>query len=72
MAETAGTTNKKALRKLSGRFGLGMKLSPSAEHAQDSYALVGDFLSRDPYGLMYRRDDPQLAAILRTMEARPE
>ena len=53
MAETAGTTNKKALRKLSGRFGLGMKLSPSAEHAQDSYALVGDFLSRDPYGLMY-------------------
>lgn len=29
--------------------------------AQDDLMVVGNFLSYDPYGLMYRKDDPQLA-----------
>ena len=28
------------------------------------YHVVGDYLSYDPYGLMYRRDDPDFAAIV--------
>jgi ABC-type amino acid transport substrate-binding protein len=28
------------------------------------YRVVGDFLSYDPYGLMYRRDDPQFADVV--------
>jgi glutamate/aspartate transport system substrate-binding protein len=28
------------------------------------YVVVGDFLSYDPYGIMYRRDDPQLASLV--------
>jgi len=33
------------------------------------YAIVGDFLSFDPYGLMYRKDDPDFAAlVLRTFQ----
>lgn len=31
---------------------------------QNSYHVVGDFLSYDPYGLMYRKGDPQLAAMV--------
>lgn len=32
-------------------------------------AVVGDFISYDPYGIMYRRDDPQLEALVqRTFE----
>ncbi len=32
--------------------------------AGDRYHVVGDFLSYDPYGLMYRKDDPGFAAIV--------
>jgi glutamate/aspartate transport system substrate-binding protein len=32
--------------------------------AQDQLMVVGDFLSYDPYGIMFRRDDPQLAGIV--------
>jgi ABC-type amino acid transport substrate-binding protein len=33
------------------------------------YAIVGDFLSYDPYGLMYRKDDPDFSAVvLRTLQ----
>ena len=36
-----------------------------AEHqARGDYAVVGEFLSYDPYGIMYRRDDPQLARVI--------
>ena len=28
------------------------------------FQVVGDFLSYDPYGVMYRKDDPQLAALV--------
>jgi len=32
--------------------------------AQDAYMVVGDFLSYDPYAIMFRRDDPQLARLV--------
>lgn len=28
------------------------------------YQVVGEFLSYDPYGIMYRKDDPQLAGVI--------
>ena len=28
------------------------------------YQVVGDFLSYDPYGVMYRKDDPQMARVV--------
>ena len=28
------------------------------------YHVVGDFLSYDPYGVMYRKNDPQMAAVV--------
>ena len=30
----------------------------------DRYHIVGEYLSYDPYGLMYRKDDPDFAAIV--------
>jgi len=36
-----------------------------AQHkAQKAYQVVGEFLSYDPYGIMFRKDDPQLAALV--------
>ncbi len=32
--------------------------------ARASYEVVGDFLSYDPYGIMYRKDDPQLNKVV--------
>jgi len=34
------------------------------ENAKDDYRVVGDFLSYDPYGIMYRKNDPQLAKVI--------
>jgi len=34
------------------------------KHAETGYMVVGDFLSYDPYAIMYRRDDPQLARLV--------
>jgi glutamate/aspartate transport system substrate-binding protein len=31
---------------------------------QADYAVVGEFLSYDPYAIMYRKNDPQLAAVV--------
>jgi len=31
---------------------------------QGEYQVVGDFLSYDPYGIMYRKNDPQLAKVV--------
>lgn len=31
---------------------------------QGEYQVVGDFLSYDPYGIMYRKGDPQLAKVI--------
>jgi ABC-type amino acid transport substrate-binding protein len=91
VAVTAGTTNEKALRDLSAKFRIDLRLLTAADHgasfanlargaadalagddvllfglvaenkAQGQYRVVGEFLSYDPYGVMYRRDDPQLA-----------
>jgi glutamate/aspartate transport system substrate-binding protein len=33
----------------------------AANKAQDSMAVVGDFITYEPYGIMFRRDDPQMA-----------
>src|SRR5262249_59177406 len=30
----------------------------------DQYHVVGEYLSYDPYGLMYRKDDPDFAAVV--------
>ena len=32
--------------------------------AQGKYKVVGDYLSYDPYGIMFRKGDPQLAAVV--------
>jgi glutamate/aspartate transport system substrate-binding protein len=30
-----------------------------------AYQVIGDYLSYDPYGIMYRKNDPQLAQVVR-------
>jgi glutamate/aspartate transport system substrate-binding protein len=32
--------------------------------AQDKFRVTGDLLSYDPYGIMFRKDEPQLAAVV--------
>jgi glutamate/aspartate transport system substrate-binding protein len=32
--------------------------------SEDRYHVVGEYLSYDPYGLMYRKDDPDFAAVV--------
>ncbi|MGR4867715.1 amino acid ABC transporter substrate-binding protein [Variovorax sp. LARHSF232] len=32
--------------------------------AQADYVVLGDYLSYDPYGIMFRKDDPQLAKVV--------
>jgi glutamate/aspartate transport system substrate-binding protein len=91
---TAGTTNEIALRTLSNKQNLNIKIVTAPDHAQsmdmlasgkvDAFAtddvllygfmatdtraahmkVVGEYLSYDPYGLVYRRDDPSFAAIV--------
>jgi ABC-type amino acid transport substrate-binding protein len=36
----------------------------AASKAPAAYEVVGDFLSYDPYGVMYRKDDPQMARVV--------
>ena len=91
---TAGTTNEAAVRAISDKQKLGIKLLIGADHNQsfqmltegkadafatddvllyglvattksgDRYHVVGDYLSYDPYGLMYRKDDPDFGAVV--------
>jgi glutamate/aspartate transport system substrate-binding protein len=91
---TAGTTNETAVRAISDKQHLGIKIVIGKDHAEsfamlsegkadafatddvllyglvattksgDQYHVVGEFLSYDPYGLMYRRDDPDFAAVV--------
>ncbi|MFX5570543.1 transporter substrate-binding domain-containing protein, partial [Acinetobacter baumannii] len=35
--------------------------------AEDRVMVVGDFLSYDPYGIMFRRGDPAMAALVDRM-----
>jgi glutamate/aspartate transport system substrate-binding protein len=32
--------------------------------AQNSFRIIGDYLSYDPYGIMFRKGDPQMAAVV--------
>jgi glutamate/aspartate transport system substrate-binding protein len=32
--------------------------------AQDRFRVSGDYLSYDPYGIMFRKNEPQLAAVV--------
>ena len=91
---TAGTTNEAAVRAISDKQHLGIKLIIGRDHDEsfallregkadafatddvllygliattkggDQYHVVGDYLSYDPYGLMYRKDDPDFTAIV--------
>jgi len=91
---TSGTTNEAALRTLSDKQKLGIRIITAPDHAQslemlasgkaDAFAtddvllygfiamaknasdmkVVGEYLSYDPYGLVYRRDDPAFAAVV--------
>src|ERR1700751_1614347 len=91
---TAGTTNEAAVRAISERQHLGIKLLVGKDPAEsfailkegkadafatddvllyglvattksgDQYHVVGEYLSYDPYGLMYRKDDPDFAGIV--------
>jgi glutamate/aspartate transport system substrate-binding protein len=36
----------------------------AASRGQSDYEVVGDFLSYDPYGVMFRKDDPQMARLI--------
>jgi glutamate/aspartate transport system substrate-binding protein len=96
---TAGTTNEAAIRSLSEKQGLGIRVVTEPDHAQsfallragkaDAFAtddillygflakthsqrefkVVGDYLSYDPYGLMFRKDDLDFSALVqRTFE----
>jgi glutamate/aspartate transport system substrate-binding protein len=33
----------------------------AANKSQDSLAVVGDYITYEPYGIMFRKDDPQMA-----------
>jgi glutamate/aspartate transport system substrate-binding protein len=97
---TLGTTNEAALRTLSEKQKLGIKIVTASDHAQslemlisgkaDAFAtddvllygfiattqaardmmVVGEYLSYDPYGLAFRRDDPAFAAVVERAFAR--
>jgi glutamate/aspartate transport system substrate-binding protein len=94
VAVTAGTTNEAAIRAISDKQKLGIKIVVGRDHAESfgfltsgkvdafatddvllygliatsksgaDYEVVGDYLSYDPYGLMYRKDDPAFAALV--------
>jgi glutamate/aspartate transport system substrate-binding protein len=97
---TLGTTNEAALRTLSEKQKLGIRILTANDHAQslemllpgkaDAFAtddvllygfiattqaardmmVVGEYLSYDPYGLVFRRDDPAFAAVVERAFAR--
>jgi glutamate/aspartate transport system substrate-binding protein len=90
---TAGTTNEAAVRAISDKQHINIRVIVGKDHAEsfamlkegkadafatddmlyglvatarlgDQYHVVGEYLSYDPYGLMYRKDDPDFAAIV--------
>lgn len=36
----------------------------AANKTQDQLAVVGDFITYEPYGIMFRKDDPQMAGAV--------
>ena len=91
---TAGTTHEEAVRAVSEKQHLGIKILVGKDHDEsyamiregkadafatddvllyglvattntgDQFHVVGEYLSYDPYGLMYRKDDPDFASIV--------
>lgn len=91
---TAGTTNEAAVRSLSDKQSLDIRLVTTPDHdqsfalfragqaeafatddvllyglvartgTQKDFKIVGDLLSYEPYGLMFRKDDPDFAAVV--------
>ena len=91
---TTGTTNEAAIRTLSDKQKLNIKIVTARDHRESfdlvvggqadafatddvllygliattksgkDYQVVGEYLSYDPYGLMYRKDDPDFAAVV--------
>ncbi len=91
---TAGTTNEAAIKAISDKQKLDIKIVTGKDHADsfsfvtadkadafatddvllygliattktgNDYQVVGEFLSYDPYGLMFRKDDPAFAAVV--------
>ena len=91
---TAGTTNEAAIKALSDKQNLGIKVIAAKDHAESftqlasgaadafasddvllygiiaasktaaDYKVVGEYLSYDPYGLMYRRNDPDFGDVV--------
>jgi glutamate/aspartate transport system substrate-binding protein len=43
----------------------------AANRKQRDYHVVGEFLSYDPYGIMYRKSDPQMQRLVNTNFPRP-
>jgi glutamate/aspartate transport system substrate-binding protein len=39
-------------------------LIATTKDGKETFEVVGDYLSYDPYGIMFRREDPQLAAVV--------
>jgi glutamate/aspartate transport system substrate-binding protein len=91
---TAGTTNEAAIKALSDKQNLGIKVIAAKDHADSfaqlafgvadafasddvllygiiaaskaagDYKVVGEYLSYDPYGLMYGRNDPDFGDVV--------
>ena len=91
---TRGTTNEAAVKDISEKQKLQVKLIAGADHeesfrlfadrqadalalddvliygllartrTQAKYRVIGDYLSYDPYGIMFRKDDPYLADVV--------
>jgi glutamate/aspartate transport system substrate-binding protein len=91
---TVGTTNEAAVRAISEKQDLNIKLLVGKDHAEsfdllkegkadafatddvllyglvatthtgDQYHVVGEYLSYEPYGLMYRKDEPEFDAVV--------
>ncbi|CAN5301359.1 amino acid ABC transporter substrate-binding protein [soil metagenome] len=40
------------------------QIAENKSRGDTDYQVIGDFLSYDPYGVMYRKGDPQLAAVV--------
>jgi ABC-type amino acid transport substrate-binding protein len=78
---TAGTTHEGALRTLSAMLAAGKADAfatddvllygiIATEPGAHDVKVVGEYLSYDPYGLVYRRDDPTFAAVVERTFAR--
>ena len=72
---TKGTTNEQAIAAADKKYALGLTIMAADDHeqsyqmvadgkAQDKFKVVGDYLSYDPYGIMFRKGEPQLTAVV--------